>query len=217
RLQNFIHDHDFGKRSTGSSLVYSTIFIVATCGLIMGATQAWGTPYAVSIEVTITSSDPELPDLSGYAPSPVETTTDSGYLLEGETQTITISSEPEKYISLIVVTVTWQDEDDIQRVRTFQNQPDTFSVALSGLNSTPVEATGSNSHGSPGTINAELSFSKEQIAQGILDEGENYQCTIEITMVEAGPYIAPPLGAIGFVDDGNDFQYEAQITYLEPE
>lgn len=215
-FQKFVHDHDFYKMPIKTTAVYLVAFCVITCGIIMSATHAFG-----ETDLSRLSYNPEETDGKdvGYLESLVESTdidTDSGSLNEGDSDTITFTSEPEKYIRQVRVTVTWTDEDDIQYgPRTYQNQPDSFSVTINGPNATE-EAGGENPYGSEGRIVVELSFTIEELSEIISTDGDDYEITIEITMVNAGDYEAP-FGLMGFADDGNQYNYEIEIIWLVPE
>ena len=115
-----------------------------------------------------------------------------------------------------MVTLTWTDEAD-QRIaiRTYENQPDTFTVTVSGLGATVTE-TASNTHGQEGQIMLTLELSIETIQTAVDQGNESYGISIEIVMVDAGMQ-APPIGVIGFTDPGNNYEYAAEITYLVPE
>ncbi len=111
------------------------------------------------------------------------------------------------------ISLTWQDEDDIQRLRTYENEPDTFKLSIEMTNITSVSNSGSNTHGSEGTIELDLSFNGEP---------ENYNWTgtynVIVELVSAGDF-SPGVGVglIGFGDTSNSFELVVDYTYLSEE
>jgi membrane protease YdiL (CAAX protease family) len=216
KIQNFIHDHDFNDKplkSTGPVLV---AFIVVIMMLCVGITAAFGETDRSKFS-TFSQEDSggsNLDDLDSYLESP-ENVTGGGYLDEGTSTSETISSELDEYIKEVKVTLTWTDEPDTRYfLRTYENEPDTFSVSINAPNAS-VSKSASNVHGEQGMVETELSFSIEEIAEIISEEVSNYTFTVEITMVEAGDSFTT--GAVGFTDFGNDYEYEMEIIRLVPE
>jgi membrane protease YdiL (CAAX protease family) len=214
-LQNFVHEHDFFKKPVQTTVVMLIAFCVVICAVLMGITLAVGeTDLSKMSQV---QEETEGGD-TGFLESLVESTeieTGSGSLPEGQSETITFKSEPEKYIKAVKVTVTWTDEEDIQYARTFENDPDTFTVRLEGVNKT-ADATGSNPHGGEGSISTELSFTLEEIAEVIEEGGDEYEVSIDITLDDAGDYWSTS-GLWGWTDEGNNYKYEIEIIWLKPE
>jgi hypothetical protein len=97
----------------------------------------------------------------------------------------------------------------------YQNQPDTFSVTVSGLNLSE-SASGENPQGGQGSISTRLSFTNENITNAIENENDNYPVDIEITLEDAGGYFRR-FGAIGITDPENDFEYTLDIVWLTTE
>lgn len=214
-LQNFVHEHDFFKKPIQTTTVILVAFCVVICAVIMGFTHAMGETDLSKMSGTVEES--EGTDI-GFLESLVElneTETGSGSLPEGQSETITLKSELEKYIKAVKVTVTWTDEEDIQYIRTYENDPDTFTVRLEGINKT-ADATGSNPHGSEGSTSSDLSFTLEEIAEIIEEGGDEYEIAIEIILEEAGDYWSTS-GLWGWTDDGNNYNYEIEIIWLVPE
>jgi membrane protease YdiL (CAAX protease family) len=215
-LQNFIHEHDFENKPLKLTAIYLVGFIVVTGAIIVVATHALGETDLSKFSTSQVEDEGGggLGGLESYVETP-EILTGSGNLDEGQSETIPLSSEPDKYIKAVTVTITWTDEDDIRYgLRTYENEPDTFSVRITGPNSSASE-TGSNQHGSEGTISTTLTLSLEEIAELVSEENENYEMLIEITMVEAGDLFTT--GLIGFTDTGNSYEYEIEIIWLEPQ
>jgi hypothetical protein len=214
RVQNFLHEHDFEQRPMFSTVMVFTLFIVIVSGIIMGAAVTTGSRpvwfYGAADVSEDTGGSVSFDNLIDME----ETDSGSGQLDEGQTSEIyNLTSTPDKYIKSVTVTVTWTDEADIY-IR-YENQPDTFMVSVNGMNVT-VEDTGTNTQGGEGSVTAELSFANEEIEQFIEDGFENYAVNVELTMLEAGPY-RRPVGAIGFTDNGNAYDFEISIVWLTGE
>jgi hypothetical protein len=181
----------------------------------MGATASMGNRSFPGFEpVTPTDDSSDLGSMVELNGSD----TGSGYLDEGMGMLLTYYSTQDNYIKEISVTVTWTDEEDIQRVRTYENQPDTFTVTITGANTTASyqDSNPHNPQGGEGSISTELSFSTDEISQIIDSEGESYEVTVEIFLNEAGNFRLP-FGPIGYEDPGNDYQYDIEIIWLLPE
>lgn len=215
KLQNFIHDHDFFKKPVQTTAVFLVVFVVVSCGVIMGLTHALG---EMDLSKMYTTAEDTREDDLGYLSSLVEsnkTITGSGLLGEGESESITITSELDKYAKEIKVTVTWTDDPDIQYLRTYENDPDTFSVEVGGQNITE-ESTGSNPHGGEGSITVEISLTLQDLSEILANGTEKFDFTIQITLDDAGDYWSTS-GVWGFTDDENDYSYEIEIIWLVPE
>jgi membrane protease YdiL (CAAX protease family) len=214
-LQDFVHEHDFFKKPFQTTAVILVAFCVVICTVIMGFTHAMGETDLSKMSGTV--EETEGTDI-GFLESLIESTeieTGSGSLTEGQSETITLISELEKYIKTVKVTVTWTDEEDIQYIRTYENEPDIFTVRVEGINKT-TDATGSNPHGGEGSISTELSFTLEEIAKVIEEGGDEYEISIDITLDDAGDYWSTS-GLWGWTDEGNNYNYEIEIIWLVPE
>jgi membrane protease YdiL (CAAX protease family) len=216
KIQDFVHEHDFFKKPIQSTATILIAFIVLICMILMGVTAAFGETdlskmYTTSMEDTGGS---DLGNLESYIESP-ETFSGAGYLDEGTSTSESFSSDIDKYIKSVTLTFTWTDEPDQQYgIRVYENEPDTFSVKMEGLNAS-VSKTESNVHGQEGIIELELVYSLEEIATVVEEENHNYEVNLEITMDNAGELFTT--GLIGFTDSGNDYQYEMEIIWLVPE
>ncbi len=215
KIQDFIHAHDSQRKPVMITTVILVAFIMVICSILMGVTAAFGeTDY--SKLTTLTTGDTGGSGsgiLDSFVEEP-ENITESGYLDEGTSTTKSFSSEMDRYIKGVRLTLTWTDEPDQQYgIRVYENEPDTFSVKMTGLNAS-ASKTESNVHGEEGVIALELDFSEEAIAMLIDEENYVYNVDIEITMENAGELFTT--GLIGFTDSGNDYQYEIEILWLVP-
>ena len=212
-IQKRVFAHDYGKRPARATSIRLTAFCVGVCGLIMLAAFTIGeTDYTILRAI---SAEPleDTVDISSLVVEE-ETLSESEYLNEGNFITIPYSSEEQKYISGVTVTLKWTDEPDIQRLRLYENQPDTFSVEVNGPNTTAGES-GSNPRGGEGQISVALSIPSEEIPGIISAEGNNYTFSVLITMAEAGNYDARAgIGRAGFLDEGNQYSSEITIAWL---
>ena len=216
KIQNFIHDHDFNDKPIKTSATILIAFVVLIMMMLVGITAAFGET-DLSKFVSFAQEDTggsSLGKLDSFIEDS-ENLTGGGMLDEGQSETIIISSEPDKYIKEVKVTLTWTDEPDTRYfLRTYENEPDTFSVSINAPNAS-VSKSASNVHGEQGMVEAELSFSIEEVAEIISEEIHDYEFTVEITMVEAGDSFTQ--GAVGFTDTGNSYEYEMEIIWLVPE
>lgn len=216
KIQNYIHDHDFNDKPLKSTAPALIAFIVLIMMLCVGITAAFGET-DLSKFATFAEEDTGGSGL-GMLDSFVEESenlTGGGTLNEGQSETITISSEMDKYVKEVKVTVTWTDEPDTRYLlRTYENEPDTFSLSINAPNAS-VSRSASNVHGEQGMVEAELAFSLEEISEIISEEIHDYEFTVEITMVEAGDSFTQ--GLVGFTDTGNSYEYEMEIIWLIPE
>jgi hypothetical protein len=211
-LQTYIHDHDFGKKSLTQTFAVAIAFMFVISAVIMGATAGFGSRDFVSVDLS-ESTGPSI-DIDDMVDSPPEQTSGSNTLPEGNSETLNFESESEvKYIKSISVTVTWTDEAD--RGIRYENQPDTFSVSISGLNTTSPVAQASNPQGGQGSISADLSFTNDDIKNAIENGDLNYNVSVIITMVEAGNQEkVTGLPGLAFIDSGNQYDYTIDIIWL---
>ena len=210
-----IFKHDLGNRPLHKTIFGSTVFCVIVCSFIVVATFALGeTDFSKLAAITKGNAGGAV-DLGRLVASE-EIEIGSGDLNEGEFDSIAFTSETDKYIREVTVTVTWTDEDDIQRARLYENQPDTFSVSIDGPNASDTDS-GANPRGGEGRISASISFSDEEISNIISQEGMNYTAEVLIKMETAGNYEARAgLGRLQLVDNGNRYDYEITVVWLIP-
>jgi hypothetical protein len=216
-LQNFIHDHDFDKKPLQTSAVFLVVFIVVICGVIIGTTHAFGETDLSKFSTTAAEDEggADLGHLESLVESP-ETIEGSGNLNEGQSIPYSYSSQHDKYVKGIVVTVTWTDEPDSGGIlMPYQNQPDTFSIVIDGLNGSD-DASGSNPPGGEGSVTASLSNTLEEISEAISSENEEYEVVITITLDDAGDQESPS-GLRTSADNGNTYSYVIEIIWLVPE
>jgi len=215
-IQKAIFRRDYGHGSVATTSLSLVVFCVLVCGLIMGATFGLGETDLSKWRPLSRGSSEETVDLSSYVPMEV-TQNGHGYLIEGGIDNIILVSETERHIQAVTVTVTWTDEDDVQRLRTFENQPDTFSVNVFGPNVTAGD-TGANPRGGEGSISASISLTNEEISDLIVEEEGNYTVDIVIVLDTVGDFEPRTgMGAVGFIDAGNAYEYEIEIIWLVPE
>ncbi|OYT46775.1 hypothetical protein B6U90_00150 [Thermoplasmatales archaeon ex4484_6] len=134
-------------------------------------------------------------------------------LAEGDS-TIYPVEIPYPNIVRINITLTWSDEDDIQRlVRTYRNEPDTFLLGVEMSNMTEVSETAANEHGSEGVIGISLLFDP---VEDPFDE-ESFLHTgmynITVSMMDAGNY-NNRFSLMGFNDPGNGYRLVIEYRYL---
>jgi membrane protease YdiL (CAAX protease family) len=211
-LQNFIHEHDFERKPFQITSMILIAFVVLVCGTIMS------TSYLAGVTEAPTPSQESGGIGTSYLRSlsqSEETITESNSLTEGSSIQILLNIESNTYIKAINVTVTWTDEEDVQRLQTYENQPDTLSVTVSGP-SASSDTTGANPQGGEGRITTGISYTLEEISEILSTDEDNYQFLVEITLVEAGDS-QPPFGPLSIADNGNQFSYEIQILKLGPE
>jgi membrane protease YdiL (CAAX protease family) len=139
-----------------------------------------------------------------------EIISDNQNLPEGSNYVYDLNSTRENIIQKIFITLSWADEANppANRIRTYENLPDTFNMTAVGPNLTAQEEA-SNAQGSGGTIIIDHTFTDEQI----MEIGGLFNLTITVNMVDAGmwiPTIGP--GFIGLADRGNDYDITITIT-----
>lgn len=217
KLQDFVHEHDFEKKPVKSTMTILVVFCVVIGSVIAGFSYAFGeTDLSKMVAGSEGSGDGDTSYLESLLQEN-ETVSGSSTLSEGTSETFTYSSEDEKYIKDVKVTVTWTDENDWPN--THEDQPDTFSVRIISPNNESIEDTGSNTINGPGMITATLSLTYEELSDIISTYKDEYEVSIEVTLEEAGDY--DPIVGPGIVtsqsDTENDFDYEIEIIWLVPE
>jgi len=215
-LQKRVFAHDYGKRPARATSLRLTAFCVTVCGLIMLATFAVGETDHSLLSAITSGTSGDTVNLGSYVIEE-ETITKSEYLSEGNFFTIPFTSEEQKYLTKLTVNLTWTDEPDIQRLRLYENQPDTFSVEVNGPNTTASDS-GANPRDGQGEISAAISIPSGDIPGIISTEGHNYTVAVLITMVEADNYLPRAgAGAVGLLDEGNQCDFEITIAWFVPE
>ena len=205
RITAFIKKLDDERAPLQRRIAASLSVIVLALVVVLGVAAGAGTPSRAYSHVE-TKPHFTLEDRINL------TERDSGevYLYEGESFYLLLNSTAESVIKEVKVTVTWMDESDIRRLgRTYQNQPDTMEVELSGPNVTARDF-GENPRGGEGRLEVTLTLEDLTIQEL---EG-NYTVQLTVTLTDCGPYVGR-LGMFGYVDDGNAFTYSLEVTYLE--
>jgi hypothetical protein len=213
-LQTFVHDHDFERKPLVSTIAVFVMFIMMISGIIMSAAAIGGARPLWLFPPEAPSDSDETLNLDNFV-EVVETETSTGMLTEGNSEIFTYTSEQDKYIKQVIVSITWTDEAD-RNIR-YENQPDTFSVSISGLNYTQT-ASSANPTGGPGSISIQLSFSNENITEAIMTKGNNYTASVEITLVEAGNQEKRSgIPGLAWTDNQNQYDYQIWVVLLVPE
>jgi len=211
-LLDRIRPYDYGRRPIGNTSMKLTVFCVGVCAIIMLGTFTVGDTAFVSVSSYSYSSRSGVVDISSL--EVVEDQLgDIGYLVELETETITINCQEGRYVKAVHATVSWTDEDDFRQVRLYENQPDTFSVLVTGPNASGTDQ-GANPRNGEGSISAGVDFSDEELEELLVDG--NYSVEVVICLENVGNYEARAgIGVGGYVDDGNEYVYDIMITWLE--
>lgn len=133
----------------------------------------------------------------------------NGILKESESTSYDLSSEEFLSIKEITLNLTWNDEQDVRRVRKYENKGDTFSTKIIVKNRIVAQASDTNLHNQPGFINV---HHQETVDYKKLPT----QAHVEIKLRECQDYFP----AIGFnilsIDDtSNTYSLEITVTYLD--
>jgi membrane protease YdiL (CAAX protease family) len=217
KLQDFVHEHDFEQKPLQTTMTILVVFCVVIGSIIAGVSYAFGeTDLSKMVAGSQDSGEGDISYLESLIQEN-ETLGSSSTLSEGNSESFTFSSEADKYIKSVKVTVTWIDENDWPN--THEDQPDTFSVRIISPNNETIEDTGSNTVNGPGMITATLNFTYEELSNIISTYKEKYEILIEVTLEEAGDY--DPIVGPGIVfsqpDTQNDYDYEIVIIWLKTE
>jgi len=155
----------------------------------------------------------DIKEIEGYEHY-IETNRIAGELQEGQNREIPIMADESRVIEHINVSLTWSDEQDIRRIRLFENTPDTFSVEIIGPEGNiSLRSSASNDGGSDGEIVLSKVLTPEEIRNTMGRGGFK----VIITLEEVGDYEARlGAGIIGPSDTGNDFSISIEIGYFSP-
>ncbi|MCD6382917.1 MAG: CPBP family intramembrane metalloprotease [Thermoplasmata archaeon] len=201
RLKELDSERTPVKKRVGAIVITT----VLTLGVILSIASAAGIPYGTRSHP---SGGEGVFSIEKYSETK-ERVEGSGHLAEGEHYVIELNSTPKKVVKGVRVVLTWKDEDDIRRMgRLYRNQPDKFSVVISGPNSTERDE-GSNPRGGEGRIEVNLTVNDGTIVA----LSGNYTISVTITLEDSGPYVGR-FGVFGYLDGENDFSYEMEVTYL---
>jgi len=130
-----------------------------------------------------------------------------GQLDEAESISYDLSSDV-SFIDKIALELSWSDENDIRRLRKFENMGDTFSAKIIIDDKVVERYRCTNMHGESGIINLRYD------SDGFTDElGCN--ANVEIELVKCDDYY-PVFGAnmISIKDSSNMFNLEIVVTYI---
>jgi len=131
-----------------------------------------------------------------------------GQLDEAESVSYDLSSSNVSYIDQITLNLSWSDENDIRRLRRFENMGDTFSAKIIIDNKVVERYRCTNTHDESGIINLKY------VSDSFTDEiGSN--ANVEIELVKCDDYY-PVFGAniITIKDSSNTFNLEIVVTYM---
>lgn len=133
-----------------------------------------------------------------------QTLTFDGDLNEFESIDHMISYQ-EMSIESITLNLEWSDEDDIRRLRRYENSGDSFSATIIIDNETVDQNEYTNDHGEQGSI--ELEYKPSNIT---------YEAEVEITLMECGDQHAVFGSEILTIEDiSNSYQLEVLVSYRE--
>lgn len=212
KLQDFLYPHDTSDRSLASTASMGAGFTVSILVIIMALTMLFGSTDFSALAPQVQEEQMDSGGLEGLIQAE-ERRIEGGDLTVGNSDDYTMESQPGNVVVSVSATLTWADEDDIQRLRTFENQPDGFTLSLgSGDNQTSDSAV--NSQGGEG----EISLTFEVDERWIMENNETYLITATVTMDQAGNYmpVTGP-GVIGFEDQGNSYSLTLEIIYMTDE
>jgi len=128
-------------------------------------------------------------------------------LNEAESISYDLSSDV-SFIDQIALTLSWSDENDIRRLRRFENMGDTFSAKIIIDDKVVERYRCTNIHGESGIIN--LRYESDSFTDEL-----GCNAYVEIELVKCGDYY-PIFGAniISIKDSSNTFNLEIVVTYM---
>jgi len=137
-----------------------------------------------------------------------ETYSFDGQLDEAESVSYDLSSSNGSYIDQIALNLSWSDENDIRRLRRFENMGDTFSAKIIIDNKVIERYRYTNTHGESGIIN--LKYDSDSLPDEL-----GCNANVEIELVKCDDYY-PVFGAnmISIKDSSNTFNLEIVVTYM---
>jgi MFS family permease len=130
-----------------------------------------------------------------------------GQLDETESISYDLSSDV-SFIDQIALSLSWSDENDIRRLRRFENRGDTFSAKIIIDNKVVERYRCTNTHDESGIIN--LKYDIDSFTDEI-----GCNANVEIELVKCEDYY-PVFGAniISIKDSSNTFNLEIVVTYM---
>jgi len=209
KVQKALFSQDVGTGSPIKTGAVLTVVTVVTLVVLAGGANVFGTSDFSLLGPQAIPAGNSAGSYGDWEPV-LETTPVTGTLNVGQDSPTPLSTSELRLIRSVNATLTWTDELDMRRiVRTYENQPDTFRLSMTGPNIS-VEEEAANVHGEEGMITLSLDLDDDQITA----LGTNSTITVTVTLVEAGLF-APGIGVIGFTDTGNEFMLTIETTYLE--
>ncbi|MCK5562231.1 MAG: CPBP family intramembrane metalloprotease [Thermoplasmata archaeon] len=204
-LQNYIRDHDFGRKKLTQTFAVAIAFMFVVSAVIMGVTVALGTQ-SLPGESTAASTNflEQYVEIKNNTPG-------SGYLNEQQSiivEKITYDSEEEDILKRIEVTVTWTDEPSSYPLGT--NDPDEFKISIIDPNGNIVDES---EFSTSGTVTASVELN---ITQNIDEDYGDWSIQVDAgNCGEDSPRV--PLGGIRTTEDnGNAYEYSIDVTWLVP-
>ncbi len=145
----------------------------------------------------------------GYSLESSEAMVFTGSSQENSETVVAVDIE-ERLLACVTFTLRWRDEEDIVRfMRTYENRPDEFGIAVVSPNGTAVSSQMvANERGREGSVSIHLAlnFSGPREAEG------NGTYDVSIVCGSCGDFF-PAYGVIGFTDTGNDWALEVVYEY----
>lgn len=214
--QSMVEEHEFeDDKSMWTKVTTAAIaFLFIPAILFVGFAAGTDVYYGGGEDVTDTTT---AADWAGWTLEESSMGATNGYLLEGESFTMEQSNISAENVNTVTVTLTWTDEEDLQpyNLRTYENQPDGFSLSIKDPTGKSWNAkTVYNTHGSEGVNEVPIEFNATVVP--FLNGTGDWE--ISVNMVEAGMFATDQgPGAIGYTDEGNDFMLEVVYSYYTKE
>lgn len=209
----------FEKNKKATTIVGTLLIILLTFGVFLWEANSQGNVLGRDDILKIYYDESEgsgvvsdLPEIRGYVEKK-ETVSASNSLTEGQSDEIPIGASDLKVIRKVDVTLTWTDEPDIRRIRTYENQPDTFNAKIvDPTGKTLGDMTSANTRESSGTITLSMDLDDATM----IDYKGKGPFTIQVTLVEAGDY-EPRLGLnlMSINDNSNDYSLTANVVFYD--
>jgi membrane protease YdiL (CAAX protease family) len=211
KIQQALFSHDTARKNTGlTGGILAAVTIVVLVILFSISAGLGAKSYDNLMAQTLDDETGGEFDLTTYSTSTSQNMS-SDYLNVGDSMIYSYISTSDQIIKKLSVRLTWQDETDKPgrpTIRRYTNQPDTFRVAINGINMT-VEDTVENPVEGQGSIN--LVFEVNDTI--ILDTQGEYIIDVEVFMEDAGMWSG--LALLGWSDAGNAYDLAVETTLLE--
>lgn len=130
-----------------------------------------------------------------------------GELNEGQKASWYISALEDAYLHSVKISLNWEDEPDIRKIRTFRNTGDTFEARIIIDDATVKQGSETNDHGEMGQIS--LSYTPEEMLS------PDIKGRIEIELVKCGDFypVFGPGWFISIEDNSNAYTLEFVVNY----